>query len=87
MIPYMVGKLAPNTTHPTRRVIKYVPRRDYFRAAPSQNGDKFVTSPTPPIVEWIDRGIIYAARMGVDRCFSAAAGLKMLCHQRRLKAI
>ena len=48
MIPYMVGKLAPNTTHPTRGVVKCVPRRGCFRAVPSQNGDKFVTSPTPP---------------------------------------
>ena len=48
MILYMVGKLAPNTTHPTRWMVKYVPGRGYFRAVPSQNGDKFVTSPTSP---------------------------------------
>ena len=48
MIPYMVGKLAPNPTHSTRGLVKYVPGRGYFRAVPSQNGDKIVTSPPPP---------------------------------------
>ena len=48
MIPYMVGKLAPNPTHFTRGFVKYVPVRGYFRAVSSQNGDKFVTSPPPP---------------------------------------
>ena len=46
-LSYMVGKLAPNSTHLTRGLIKYVPGRSYFRAVPSQNGDKFVTSPPP----------------------------------------
>ena len=45
MIPYMVGKLAPNLSHLTRRLVKSVPGRGYFRAVPSQNGDKYVTSP------------------------------------------
>ena len=51
MIPYMFSKLGPNPTHSTRGLVKYVPGRGYFRAVPSQNGDKFVTSPTPSIVE------------------------------------
>ena len=51
MIPYMVGKLAPNSTHFTKGLVKYVPGRGYFRAVPSQNGDNFVTSPPPPIFE------------------------------------
>ena len=51
MIPDMVGKLAPNPTHSTRGLVKYVPGRSHFRAVPSQNGDKFVTSPPPSIVE------------------------------------
>ena len=51
MILYMVGKLAPNSPHFTRGLVKYVPGRGYFRAVPSQNGDKFATSPPPPIVE------------------------------------
>ena len=52
MIPYMVGKFAPNSSHLTRELVKYVPGRIYFRAVPSQNGDKIVTSPPPPpIVE------------------------------------
>ena len=48
MIPYMVGKLAPNLSHLTRGLVKYVPGRGYLRAVPSQNGDKYVTSPPPP---------------------------------------
>ena len=31
-------------------LVKYVPGRGYFRAVPSQNGDKFVTSPPPPSI-------------------------------------
>ena len=54
MIPYMVGKLAPNLSHLTRRLVKYVPGRGYFCAVPSQNGDKSVTPPPPPpIVELV----------------------------------
>ena len=49
MIPCMVGKLAPNPIHFIGELVKYVLRRDYFRAVPSQNGDKFVTSPPPPL--------------------------------------
>ena len=48
MISYMVGKLAPNSSHLTRGLVKYVPGRGYFRAVPSLNGDKYVTSPAPP---------------------------------------
>ena len=47
MIPYMVGKLAPNSSHLTRVLVKYVPERRYFLTVSSQNGDKFVT-PSPP---------------------------------------
>ena len=50
MIPYMVGKLAPNSSHLTWGLVKSVSGRGYFRAVPSQNGDKYVTSPPPPIV-------------------------------------
>ena len=50
-MPYMVGKLAPNSSHLTRGLGKYVPSRSYFRAVPSPNGDKLVISPPPPIVE------------------------------------
>ena len=53
MIPYMVGKLAPNLNHSTKKLVKYVPGRGDFRAVSSQNGDKIVTSPLPPIVERI----------------------------------
>ena len=48
MIPYMVGKLAPNSSHLTRGLIKDVPGRGYFRAVSSLNGDKYVTPPPPP---------------------------------------
>ena len=47
MIPYIVGKLAPNSSHLARGSVKYLPGRGYFRAVPSQNGDKYVTSPPP----------------------------------------
>ena len=56
MIPYMVGKIAPNSTHSTRGLVKYVPGRRYLRAVPSQNGDKFVTFPPPSIVEPVREG-------------------------------
>ena len=51
MILHMVGKLAPDSTHFTRGLVKYVPGRGYFRAVPYQNGDKFATLPTPSFVE------------------------------------
>ena len=47
MIPYMVCKLAPNSTHFTRGLVRQVTGRDYFRAVPSQNGDKS-RHPLPP---------------------------------------
>ena len=46
--PHMVGKLAPNSTHFTKGLVNYIPGRRSFRAVPSQNGDKFVSSPPPP---------------------------------------
>ena len=54
MISYMVGKLAPNSSHLTRGLVKYVPGRGYFRAVPSLNGDKYFTSPAPPIFELVE---------------------------------
>ena len=51
----MVGKLAPNSNHSTRGLVKYVPGRGYFCAVPSQNGAKNVTSPPPTIVERVLR--------------------------------
>ena len=38
------------------------PRRSYFRAVPSQNGDNYVISPPPPIVELVVRLSIKALR-------------------------
>ena len=52
MIPYMVGKGAPNSSHLTRGLVKYVLGRGYFRAVHSQNGHKYVTSPPPLIVDF-----------------------------------
>ena len=55
MILYIVGKLAPKSSHLTRGLVKYVLGRGYFRAVPTQNGEKFVTSPSPPpIVERVE---------------------------------
>ena len=67
----MVGKLALNSTHFTRRLVKYVPGRSYFRAVPFQNGDKFATSPTPPIVERLKTDV-QTLRSGVYGCVQAA---------------
>ena len=50
-ILYMLGKLAPNSTHFTRGLVEYAPGRGYFRAAPSQNGENFASSSPPPFVE------------------------------------
>ena len=50
MIPYMVGKLAPCSSHLSRELVKYVPGRGSFHAVSSQNGDKSVTSPPPPSI-------------------------------------
>ena len=62
MIPYMLDKLVPNSSHLTRGFVKYVPGRGYFRAVPSQNWDKHVTSlPPPPIVE-----LVLLGYFGVD---------------------
>ena len=58
----MVGKLAPNSSHLTRGLVKYVPGRSYFRAVSSQNGDKFVTSPRPSIVERVLGTINFARK-------------------------
>ena len=49
----MVRKLAQNSSHLTRGLVKSVPGRGYFRAVPSQNRDKYVTSPPSPIVELV----------------------------------
>ena len=51
MIHYMVGKLAPNSSHLTRGLVKHVSGRGYFRTVPSQNVDKILISPPPLIVE------------------------------------
>ena len=64
MIPYMVGKLAPNPSQLTRWLVKYVPGRDYFRAVSSQNGDKYVTSPPPHSLNLSSLG----ERHGYRRC-------------------
>ena len=54
MIPYMVGKLTPNSTYSTRGLVEYFPGRVYFRAVPPQNGDRIVTSPPPSIFERVE---------------------------------
>ena len=59
MILYMVGKLAPNSSHLTRGLVKHVPGRGYFRAVPFHNGDKYVTSPPPPIVGLVTLSVKY----------------------------
>ena len=55
MIPYMVDKLAPDSTHSTRRLVKIVPGRGYFRAVPSQNGEKMLHPLLLSIVERVKK--------------------------------
>ena len=77
MIPYMAGKLAPNSSHLTRGLVKYVPGRDYFRAVPSQNGDKFVTfPPPPPIVERLD--FVFPVVLGDLELYAADRGCRLV---------
>ena len=52
MIPYVVGKLAPDSSHLTMGLVKYVAGGGCFRAVSSQNGDKYVTAPPPQSLNW-----------------------------------
>ena len=70
MIPYRAGKLTPNLSHLTRGLVKYVPGRGYFCAVPSQNGDKYVTSPPPP------QSLNWSLHGGQSRSWSAEQGKK-----------
>ena len=47
MIPYKVVQFAPNRTHFTTGVVRYVAGRDYFGAVPFEKNDKFVIPPPP----------------------------------------
>ena len=47
MIPYMVVKLAPTSTHFNRGLVKYIPGRGYFRAVSSKTGTNLL-HPRPP---------------------------------------
>ena len=38
MIPYMVGKLAPNSNYFSRGLVKYVPERAIFVSSPPKTG-------------------------------------------------
>ena len=54
MIPYMVGKFAPNRTHFARGVVEYLAGRGYFRDILSENGAKKCGIP-PQLVERLTR--------------------------------
>ena len=59
MIPYMIGKLAPNSSHLTRGLVKSVPSRGYFRAVPSQRGQICYIPSPPSIVELVyEEGVL-----------------------------
>ena len=47
MIIYAVDKLAQNSAHFIRGLVKHVSGRAYFPTVPSENRDKIATSPTP----------------------------------------
>ena len=72
MNPNMVGELAPNSSHLTRELIKYVTGRGYFRAVSYQNGDKMVTSPPSTIVELVKSA---ATILAVVKRFTADMGV------------
>ena len=44
-------QIVPNSIYFTKALVKQAPGRGYFRVVPSQNGDKFMISPPPPIIE------------------------------------
>ena len=50
-VPYMVGKLAPDATHFTRGLVKYIPGRGYFRAVHPKTGINLLHVRPSPIVE------------------------------------
>ena len=72
MIPYMVGKLAPISTHFTRGLVKYIPGRGYFRAVSSQNRDNFVTFPPPQIIERLKKKKKIAVVSASSKCHGTA---------------
>ena len=82
MIPYMVGKLAPNASHLTRGLVKYVPGRDYSCAVPSQKGDKYVTSPPPPPIVELVLIITLEPPQDVDQDTACGSGRDHRGHQR-----
>ena len=55
MIPHMVGKLAPNSSHLTRGLVKYVPGRApvgaIFEPFPPKTGTNLLHPRPSPIVE------------------------------------
>ena len=63
MIPYIVNKLAPNSSHLTKGLVKYVPGRSCFRAVSSENGDKFVTSTPRP--QSLNGSLVFDVRRAV----------------------
>ena len=79
MIPYMVCKLAPTSSYLTRGLVKCVPGRRYFRAVSSLKGDKFVTSPPPPIVERLSGPALALVLHLPVMCGSRTPGLEFRC--------
>ena len=67
MIPYMVGRFALNSSHLTRELVKYVPGKGYFHAVPSQNGDKYVTSPPPS--QSLNYSSVFVLHFGSTRAY------------------
>ena len=50
MIPYVVGKLAPNSSHLTRGLVKFVPVGTIFVPFPPKTGTNMLHPLPPPIV-------------------------------------
>ena len=83
MIPYMVGKFDPNSTRLTTGLVKYVPGRGCFRGVSSQNGDKIVTSPPPPIVERLGTSLDMAPLGKVTEWLQERLGVEGISLNRR----
>ena len=76
MIPYMAGKLAPNSSRLTRGIVKRVPGRDYFRAIPSQTGTNMLHPRPPLIVELVNIRTRYMLENSQQRSRQAQASIR-----------
>ena len=74
----MFGKPAPNSSHLTKGLVKYVPNRGHFRAVPSQNGEKMLHPRPPQSLNWslLRFRLVY----GQPSIFDRSAPLRLFRH-------